>query len=207
MARNLVLPYGQVIEVESMSTYDSIALLRSWIHVDQSDEDDARRLVQTLECIPLAVTHAGAYISNGSSRMNVSTYLELFEIQQSEFSQGHLLNDNDARDLQQNRSIPYSVITTWQISFDKIRYTSPKATNLLALMSMFDGRGIPKQLVRQGVNQLEFENAIAILISFSLVQAEIGGRLFDLHPLVQLSIQQWLRKQHQFQRFVKKAYK
>ncbi|CRG92827.1 hypothetical protein PISL3812_09898 [Talaromyces islandicus] len=168
-ARNIVGAHGQMIPVEPMNTNDAIALLRARVNVQQSDED-ARLLVQALECIPLAITQAGAYISNRSPRMSVSAYLGLF--QRSESNQEHLLNYNDAHDLRRDRSIRHPVITTWQISFNQIRRISPKATDLLALMSVFDRQGIPEELVSEGMDQLEFEDALAPLMSFSLVQVE-----------------------------------
>ncbi|EED19716.1 kinesin, putative [Talaromyces stipitatus ATCC 10500] len=111
-----------------------------------------------------------------------------------------LLNYNDAHDLRRDRSIRHPVITTWQISFDQIRRTCPKATDLLALMSMFDRQGIPEELISEGTDRLQFEDAIAPLISFSLIQVEVGRRLFELHRLVQVSVRQWPKKQSQFHR-------
>ncbi|EED13534.1 kinesin, putative [Talaromyces stipitatus ATCC 10500] len=203
VARNIVGPRGQVIPVKPMSTHDAITLLRTRIEVDQSCVSEAKLLVEALECIPLAIAQAGAYISNRSPRMTVSSYLELF--QQSETNQEHLLNYDEAHDLRRDRSVRYPVITTWQISFDQIHHIYPKATDLLALMSMFDRQGIPEELVSEGMDRLQFEDAIALLISFSLIQVEIGGRLFELHRLVQLSVRQWLKKQGRLHQLVKQS--
>jgi tetratricopeptide (TPR) repeat protein len=202
-ARNLVGPHGKVIVVEPMNTHDAVTLLRTRTDVGQSSENEARLLVEALECIPLAITQAAAYIAHRSPRMTVSTYLELF--QRNESNQEHLLNYDDAHDLRRDWSIRHPVITTWQISFDQIRRTSPIATDLLTLMSMFDRQGIPEDMVSQSMNQLEFEDAVAPLLGFSLIRVEIGGRLFEIHRLVQLSIRQWLKKRGQFQRFTKRS--
>lgn len=202
-ARNIVGPDGQVISVKPMSTDDAISLLKTRIMVNPSDETEAQLLVEALECIPLAITQAGAYISNRSPRLSLSTYLQLF--QQSESNQEHLLNYDDAHDLRRDRSIRHPVITTWQISFDQIHRICPKATDLLAVMSMFDRQGILESLISQSMHQLEFEDTVAPLLSFSLIQVEIGGQCFQIHRLVQLSIQQWLKKRGQSQRFLRQA--
>ncbi|EED22016.1 conserved hypothetical protein [Talaromyces stipitatus ATCC 10500] len=110
VARNIVGPRGQLLQVKPMSTNDAITLLRTRIQVDQSNETEAKLLVKALECIPLAIAQAGAYISNRSPRMSIPTYLELF--QQSESNQEHL-NYDDAHDLRRDRSIRHPVITTW----------------------------------------------------------------------------------------------
>ncbi|KAH8698443.1 putative kinesin [Talaromyces proteolyticus] len=201
-ARNLVGPYGQVIPVESMSTHDAMTLLRTRINVSQPCEE-LRLLVKALECIPLAITQAGAYISNRSPRMTVSNYIELF--QYSETNQQHLLSYDDAYDLRRDQSIRHPVITTWQISFNQIQRICPKATDLLALMSMFDRQGIPEDIVSQGMDELEFEDTIALLVSFSLIRVEIGRRFFEMHRLVQLSIRQWLKKRGQDRRFIQES--
>lgn len=171
--QNLVGSPSNVLLVEPMGADDAVALLRTCIHGDQSSDIEERELVKTLEYIPLAISQAGAYIANRSLRMTVSTYSELFR--QSESSQEHLLKYDGAKDLWRDRSIRHAVITTWQISFDQIRSTCPAATDLLALMSMFDRQGIPEGLVQQHMNRLEFKDAVAPLMSFSLIQTEIGG--------------------------------
>ncbi|KAI7970683.1 hypothetical protein EIK77_003083 [Talaromyces pinophilus] len=202
-ARNLVGHRGQVIQVEPMSTHDAITLLKTRITVDQSCETEAKLLVEALECIPLAIAQAGAYIWNRSPQTSLSTYLQLFRA--SESNQEHLLNYHDAHDLRRDRSIRHPVIATWQISFDQIHHMSPKATDLLTLMSMFDRQGIPAELLRDGMDPLQFEDAMAPLISFSLVRVEFGGQSFDLHRLVQLSARQWLKKQGQLHQYAKKS--
>jgi hypothetical protein len=174
--------------VEPMNTDDALMLLRTCINVNQSSENEATLLVKALECIPLAITQAGSHITNRSSRIYVSTYSELFR--QSESNQERLLKYDNAKDLWRDESIRHPVITTWQISFDQIHQIPQAATDLLALMSMFNRQGIPEDLINQGMDQLDFEDAVALLISFSLIQTNIGGQSFEIHRLVQLSIRQ-----------------
>ncbi|GAM38323.1 hypothetical protein TCE0_033f08958 [Talaromyces pinophilus] len=99
-ARNIVGHRGQVIPVEPMGTHDAINLLKTRITVDQSCQTEAKLLVEALECIPLAIAQAGAYISNRSPQSSVSTYLQLFRA--SESNQEHLLNYHDAHDLRRD---------------------------------------------------------------------------------------------------------
>jgi hypothetical protein len=91
---------------------------------------------------------------------------------ESEANQTHLLQHEDAKDLRRGPSIRYAVITTWQLYFEKIRQEQPAATDLLALMSMFDRQGIPESLVRADGDGLQFEDAVAPLISYSLIRVE-----------------------------------
>ncbi|KAJ5917515.1 hypothetical protein N7466_011069 [Penicillium verhagenii] len=191
-ARNLVGSDGHVIKVQPMSEEESLALLRARIPAPQPGEsgEDEKALVQALEYIPLAITQAGSYIANRSSRVTVSRYLQLFR--ESESNQTHLLQHEDAKDLRRDPSIRYAVITTWQLSFEQIRQERPASTDLLALMSMFDRQGIPEGLVRADGDGLQFEDAVAPLISYSLIRIELETGSFDMHRLVQLSVRTWL---------------
>ncbi|KAF3392458.1 hypothetical protein F1880_008921 [Penicillium rolfsii] len=195
-ARNLVGSDGHVIKVQPMNEEDSLVLLRARIpapHSGNSGEfrEDERALVQALECIPLAITQAAAYIANRLPLLTVSAYLRLFH--ESESKRTRLLQNEDSADLRRDPSIRYAVITTWQISFEQIRQERPAATDLLALMSMFDRQGIPEDLVRDSDQDiLDFHDALAPLLSYSMIRLELNERLFNMHSLVQLSVRAWL---------------
>lgn len=62
------------------------------------------------------------------------------------------------------------------------------AANLLALMSMFDKQDIPQWLLQGTTSQLDFDYALAPLLSFSLVRTEVGQQAFAMHWHVQLSM-------------------
>ena len=206
-ARNLAGPSGHVVQIEPMNEDDSLALLKTRVGSLEADESSwdahAKALVQALEYIPLAITQAGSYIANRALRVSVASYLELFR--QSESNQEHLLNNEDAKDLRRDPTVRHAIITTWQISFEQIRKMTPAATDLLALMSMLDRQGIPEFLLHDGKNQLEFEDALAPLLSFSLIRAEVGQQSFEMHRLVQLSARKWLSSHKQMEKWGKKV--
>jgi tetratricopeptide (TPR) repeat protein len=195
-ARNLVGNESHVITVQPMNEAESLALLRARIPAPQFGEceesgEDEKALVQALEYIPLAITQAGAYISNRLPLVTVSAYLRLFH--ESESKRTRLLQNEDSPDLRRDPSIRNAVITTWQLSFEQIRQERTAATDLLALMSMFDRQGIPEDLVRDSdSDELDFHDALAPLLSYSLIRLEMNERLFDMHRLVQLSVRAWL---------------
>ncbi|CAP91131.1 Pc13g00620 [Penicillium rubens Wisconsin 54-1255] len=200
-ARNLVGRNSHVIEVQPMNEEESVALLRRWIPAPQSGDfgesgEDEKALVQALEYIPLAITQAGSYIANRLPLITVTAYLRLFH--ESESKRTRLLKNEDSTDLRRDPSIRYAVITTWQISFEQIRQERPVASDLLALMSMFDRQGIPVDLVRESEqDELDFHDALVPLLNYSLIRLEINERLFDMHRLVQLSVRAWLEMHQQ----------
>jgi hypothetical protein len=191
-----------------MDEDDALALLRTRVPVSISSETDERALLQALEYIPLAIAQAGAHIANRAAQITVSIYLKHFR--QSESNQEHLLNYEDAEDLRRDHTGRYAVMTTWQISFEQIYKATPAATDLLALMSMFDRQGIPEYLLHHNNDHLKFEDALALLVSFSLIRPEIGGpevgeRSFEMHRLVQLSIRGWLNLHGQSEKWKKES--
>jgi len=200
-ARNLVENNGHIIAVQPMNKKKSLALLRGRIPALQSRHsggsgEDEKVLVQALEYIPLAITQTAAYIVNRLPLLTVSAYLQLFY--ESESKRTRLLQNEDSVDLRRDPSIRYTVITTWQLSFDQIRQERPAAADLLALINMFDRQRIPEDLVRDD-NQdiLDFHDVLAPLLSYSLIRLEINKRLFDIHSLVQLSVRVWLDRHQQ----------
>ena len=201
-ARNLVGDYGSIIDVEPMAESEALALLETRVSLCNASRDDARALVQVLEGIPLAITHAASYIRN-RQRITIPTYLQLFR--ESEANQASLLNNSEAEDLRRDHSIRHPVITTWQITFNQIRKSSPAATDLLALMSMFDRQGIPECLLHDGADRLQFEDTIALLLNFSLIREQGEKGSFEMHRLVQLSTKKWLEVNKELFRWMKDA--
>jgi tetratricopeptide (TPR) repeat protein len=207
-ADNLVGTLGKLVPVEPMKEKDSVDLLKTKIPVDKCSEADLKELAKALEGIPLAITHAAAYIRS-RPRVTVSKYLSLF--QESEANQASLLNNNETKDLRRDHSIRHAVITTWQISFDQIQRTKTEAAELLSLMAMFDRQGIPESILQDGRDRLQFEDAVAPLTSFSLIKVQstkqpeqqVGEHLFEMHDLVQLATRKWLEVHMQVGRWQK----
>jgi tetratricopeptide (TPR) repeat protein len=203
-ANNLVDMFGKLIPVEPMKEDDSVNLLKTKIPVDKCSEADLKELAQELEGIPLAITHAAAYIRS-RPRITISIYLSLFR--ESEANQASLLNDNETKDLRRDHSTRHAVITTWQISFDHIQQTKTEAADLLALMSMFDRQSIPERLLHDNTDQLLFEDSIAPLINFSLIREQSKGAAFEMHRLVQLSTRKWVELNGQLEKWRSEAIK
>ncbi|KAF2466639.1 uncharacterized protein BDR25DRAFT_327985 [Lindgomyces ingoldianus] len=203
-AVNLVGGTGGIVQVKPMEEEDALALLRTRVPFSESSRVDAEALVRMLEWIPLAITHAATYIETRAATTTVSTYLELFR--ESEANQMHLLGKKELKDIRRDHSIRHAVIATWQISFKYIQKTAPSAADLLAMMSMFDKQGIPRWLLQtNSVSQLDFDDALAPLLSFSLVRTEIGEQALEMHRLVQLSMRTWLEAEKELSKWVKES--
>jgi hypothetical protein len=87
------------------------------IFVNEIDEVAAIDLVHALDCVPLAVNQAAAYINRRSPRVSVASYLE--EFRKSEKRKDSLLR-SDKGDLGRHDGVSNSVVVTWQVTFEQI---------------------------------------------------------------------------------------
>ena len=65
------------------------------------------------------------------------------------------------------------MIAKWHLSFQYIQNTELAAANLLVLMSMLVKQEIPRWLLQGATSQLDFDDALAPLLSFFLVRTEV----------------------------------
>lgn len=180
---------GTPIEVLEMTLDESVELLR--VFLPEADQEEASELVGELENLPLAISQAGAYIKE-VWRFSIPKYLAIYR--RSNEDRAALLN-KDKEDLRRDGGVPNSVITSWELSFNQIRESSPDSADLLSLMSHFNRQAIPQFLIQGVVDEMSFEESINILLAFSLIKAEIRVDTFEMHRLVQIATQHWLRSE------------
>ncbi|KAJ5366060.1 hypothetical protein N7541_000001 [Penicillium brevicompactum] len=162
-ARNLVGMDGHVIAVRPMNEDESLTLLRARVPAAQSGESGEDEK---------ALVQALEYIPLAITQAGV-LYCE-------SIISGHGLPHEDAKDLRRDPSIRKSTAS------------GQRRRTYFALMSMFDRQGIPEGLVRADGDGLQFEDAVAPLISYSLIRVELETGSFGMHRLVQLSVRTWL---------------
>jgi hypothetical protein len=184
---------SEAIDVLPMTEEEAEALLVSKLgHQSLGD----RRLVQALDCLPLAITQAAAYIRERGSRCSVQQYGD--EIEQGRASRRSLLRRHvpiPGRDMEASNA----VMLTLQISFEHVYRTRKSAAEMLSLMSFCDRLAIPEVLIQECVeaaNSLAsssaFEGDIVTLRSFSFVSETTDSQIWEMHRLVQDAIQSWL---------------
>ncbi|KAF2268798.1 HET-domain-containing protein [Lojkania enalia] len=184
---------SSILEVRPMKEADALVLLERKLGC-KPEEDNAVELLRVLDCMPLAITQAAAYIAQRAPRMTVSRYLD--EVRRSDHDRARLLK-KDVGDSRRDGRASNSIMATWQISFEYIRRKIPTAAQLLSLMSLFDRQGIPERLlydryVKEGDGEADFEEDIHTLTSYSLVGMNANGKEFEMHQLVQFSTKKWL---------------
>jgi tetratricopeptide (TPR) repeat protein len=149
----------------------------------QTDKGAAKSLAEALDCLPLALEQASAYIE--ATGNTIPYYLELFQQNQQE-----LLRRPDPSGINKE-----TVASTWNISFQQVEGESRTASDLMKLFAFLAPEGIPKKLI---IDKKEFlpdslaeamaaplalDDALLSLQRYSLV--EVSADAISVHRLVQ----------------------
>ena len=111
VARKITGRDKDIFEVGAMDQQEASQLLQN--KLTKPSKDSMAELVTALDCFPLAITQAAAYI-NRQPRMSVSAYLK--ELKSAE-SKTYLLR-KAASDMRRDEKASNSILATWQISFE-----------------------------------------------------------------------------------------
>ncbi|KAE8447349.1 hypothetical protein EG329_010907 [Mollisiaceae sp. DMI_Dod_QoI] len=181
------------------SQSDAAILLRSSLSKELDPEEKiVQQILDILDCLPLAVTQASAYIN----RNKITTAQYLKELTESDEGLQAILSD-DQYDGRRDLDSINSVIRTWKLSFDSIQKKSLLAARLLCVMALLDRQDIPRDLLRACTDsQHQLTSALGILQAFSMIRAERGLDTYSMHRLVQYATCVWQemqgsKKEHQ----------
>ncbi|KAI4288760.1 MAG: hypothetical protein L6R35_001983 [Caloplaca aegaea] len=181
---------GRTIIIPPMSMREGRTLLVSYLPKERDYEKGGLdELVETLDCLPLAISQAAAYMTENF--MDVSDYISLLEEGGDEMEA--LLNESFS-DARRGEAADNSVLKTWKLSFDLITHRFSRAADMLSLMAMFDRQGVSEDLLRKEVELKHvFSKALAMLQNFSLIGRSTDGKSYYMHRLIQIAIRTWLQ--------------
>jgi tetratricopeptide (TPR) repeat protein len=180
---------GAIVEVPAMDANEAQKLLRGKLDDDNDEavKQDCLDLVMALEYLPLPISHAASYIREMDS--TPAKYLRMFNDDQKRTKLLKHRYDDLARDGEQNNT----VLTTWGISFKQIQRDSPESADLLRIMGSLHWQDIPQYLLQQEKleDEDDFDEAVAPLLAFSLIQKAPKLETFSMHRLVNIAIRSW----------------
>lgn len=177
------------IGIDFLTRKEGLELLRKRLGPDPP-EAHLTELLSELEHIPLAVTKAISFILK--RRKSVKQYLELYRM--SDTSRSRLLSHEFLDHGRQEQTME-SVARTWRISFEWIQKHHAKAAEILCLRSFYQHHGVPEQLLRRDDDDVfEFEDSIAALQAFSLLDVKQTGGSYSTYRLIQVTTKWWLEQ-------------
>ncbi|KAH6854701.1 hypothetical protein B0I37DRAFT_302065 [Chaetomium sp. MPI-CAGE-AT-0009] len=210
IAFDLATP-AEPIAIPQMTEQEGIQLVKERLRRAPGPLDDTTigELLHELECIPLAITQAISFISK--RRTTIPQYLEKYR--KSDATRTRMLTFEFAEHGRQIGSLE-SVAKTWSLTFKWLRSNSPRAADLLCLISFFQHQAIPRQLLltpkgedgeglaakkeetEEEEDDFDFEDALDILCAFSLLDTGGSANVFSTHHLVQLATRWWLQNEN-----------
>jgi tetratricopeptide (TPR) repeat protein len=153
---------------------------------DVSERAVSLSITQELGGLPLALDQAGAYIEE--TQCSLADYLHLYRSQRADLlkARGGLVPDH-----------PEPVAATWSLSFAQVEKHSAAAADLLRVCAFLHPDAIPEEIISEGAttlgpnlqavaqNPLIFNQAIGVLLSYSLLKRQSEEHLLSMHRLVQ----------------------
>lgn len=151
------------------------------------EQEIARKIVQEMGGLPLALDQAGAYIEE--TNYNLSDYLDLYQKRKSVLlnQRGGIISDH-----------PEPVATTWSLSFEQVEQINPAAAELLRLCAFLSPDVIPEEIITQGARSIDdshlqplthdpiaFNEALKALQAYSLIGRDTSNHTLVMHRLVQ----------------------
>ncbi|BBH19386.1 hypothetical protein Back11_07310 [Paenibacillus baekrokdamisoli] len=167
--------FSRTIPLDCFSPEESVTYLMTRTQLKRSKE--VEELAAVLGNLPLALAHAAAYIKQKGK--SFSSYLKMFKVHKLKLlDQSPELPDYDA-----------TVATTWNLSFSEVRDQSEVAVKLLYWISFTAPELIPRSLFEQNeiwsFDEFEVDNAISILLNYSLIDVDNEEQTLSIHRLVQ----------------------
>jgi tetratricopeptide (TPR) repeat protein len=142
--------------------------------------------VRELGGLPLALDQAGAYIEETGS--TIASYLKLYRERQSALL---------SRRGRVGKQHPEPVATTWALAFARVEALDTVAADILKTFAFLAPDAIPEQMLLDGASELGerlaplteerplLDEAVATLLSFSLVKRKSEEGTLSVHRLVQ----------------------
>ncbi|KIM96097.1 hypothetical protein OIDMADRAFT_132580, partial [Oidiodendron maius Zn] len=191
---------AQKLDVMSMETVEAQKLLENNLYSQLiGDAESTMRLLDKLANLPLAIRQASAYMKNNGTM--TTKYLEIYESDNEEMI--YLLS-REFEDLGRYDNIKNPIAMTWLISFRQILGTNPLAADYLRFMSFLTAQDIPQSLLPPEGRARTIE-AIGTLKAYRFITERENSGSYDIHRLVQVSAQCWLKEREEWGVWATKA--
>ncbi|KAL8976528.1 MAG: hypothetical protein Q9205_007475, partial [Flavoplaca limonia] len=140
--------YWNGIEVADMNLSEAISLMKKIVGRPAEGEDAMlARLLSDLGYLPLAIDQASSYIA--ATGMSIREYHQWFKIEKARLLKEipSTLYGYDSRQ---------TVMTTWEISFQRVTQSDPAVSKLLLVMSLFSHDDIPITMIQLKHDSLRY---------------------------------------------------
>jgi tetratricopeptide (TPR) repeat protein len=180
-----------VVELTELASDPALRMLDNYLStpVSQSQQQEAKRLLQELPYLPLAIVQAAAYMN---ARSTTPKYYRSELDRHKELALEHC--SNAPEDPLHSSNVKSPVATTLGLSLDEIRHSNSLAANYLFLAACVDRKDIPLDLLDASTIRAR-EDAVKVLSRYALVTRRPAESALDLHRLVHRALHEWIQQQ------------
>ncbi|KAK5690838.1 hypothetical protein LTR97_011999 [Elasticomyces elasticus] len=185
------LARNDVVKVSRMGLDEATEMLRLALDHDTltNEQKITEALLEELECLPLAITQAASYMN--CTNTSLSGYLDLLKGSEDDLA---FVMGQEMRDSTRYEHSTSAIATTWLVSFKQMLRRDPDAADLLQFMSCIESKSIPRSILPEIKPAARATSAIGTLCSYSFISMKDGEHIYDLHRLVHLAAQIWVRQ-------------
>ncbi|KAI1206730.1 uncharacterized protein F4807DRAFT_453276 [Annulohypoxylon truncatum] len=179
-----VEPQERITELGVMTPEEATTLFTALAGQPSIDEEMTMELLKELECLPLAIIQAAAYINQ--NQIQTAEYLGLLQATDQEladsmtwrFQRGHYMSGN-------------SLARTLIVSLNQISKSDSVATSLLEFLSCIRPKAIP-EFIFPDIQSERTEHAIRMLCGYAfLTKCE---NMYDMHDAVHRATCVWVEE-------------
>jgi hypothetical protein len=185
------LASGNLVELLELTPDAAQRMLENHLNtpIPESEQQEAKLLLQELSHLPLSIVQAAAYINTRDMT------LQEYRLQLGWQKEQALEHSSElSKDKLQGQGTKDPVATTLFVSLDQIRRNNPLAADYLFLAACIDRKDIPLDLL-EASSPREREDAVKTLTRYALVTRRPAKSALDLHRLVHGALRERLEKQ------------
>ncbi|KAF2167467.1 hypothetical protein M409DRAFT_66037 [Zasmidium cellare ATCC 36951] len=181
---------GDAIEIERLGKVEALRLMsQSLLHCNAiNDQTEMQSLCEELECLPLAMTQAAAYMNK--NKISPGKYRELLKGADQDLID---LMSIENRDRTRYQQVGHAVATTWVVSFNQIMEQDTTAADLLKFISCVEWRDIPLPMLPKAGSNSQMTSAIGALCAYSFLTSSNHQETYNMHRLVHLATRIWVQ--------------
>jgi tetratricopeptide (TPR) repeat protein len=182
---------NSMVDVEKMIPATASNLFRKMLTRNDLLYDGAviNELLEDLDCLPLAIIQAAAYIS--CNAVSVKEYLGL--LRGTEQSLVYVMSE-EMHDHTRYKQAASAVARTWLVSFDQIAREDAAAADILQYMSCIEWKAIPRSILPAIEPEARMATAIGTLWSYSFISRRNNSQTYDMHRLVHVAARVWVKQ-------------
>ncbi|KAJ2903747.1 kinesin light chain 1 [Zalerion maritima] len=154
-----------------------------------TEEDSRKALLEELSSLPLAITQAAAYI--GHNDVSISSYLDQLSEQKRQTT------NSSYGQSEQRHAADRAVVMTTLISLQGVFRENSVAADCLFFMACVDRKDILLDLLPTATSS-PTEQTVQLLSDYAVLIRRPASSAVELHRLVRLTIQTYLRERGWF---------